>query len=179
MKKLKTLWASLFGDADRRIRLGRIVGLLFITGGFVAISLAWNGAAGKNSPMAQFPYLLSGGMLGLAMVITGATLLFLSTIRAERQLLTDRFDEMARLLSRNLGRMSISANGSASAHEHVVAGTDVYHRPDCRILEGKTGLMAIPVEQAVAEGLAACRACAPPVPAEVEEKTPSEPVSSN
>lgn len=169
IKKLKSTWHSLAGDSDRRVRLGRVLGLAFVTVGFVMIGKAWDGAAGQNIIMAQFPYLLSGGFMGLALVVTGCTLLFLSTVRAERQIMTDRFDEMLTLLSRNLGRLSISSNGSAGSQEHVVATSEAYHRPDCTILQGKSGLSTIPVVQAAAEGLAPCRTCEPPVISEASE----------
>ena len=166
MKKLRATWQSLWVDVDRRVRLGRLLGLFFVTAGFVVLGFAWDGAASINFVTGQFPYLLSGGFMGLSLVITGCTLLFLSTIRAERQILTDKFDEMTRLLSRNLGRLQVSTNGSGpSSHEQVVAGTHVYHRADCKILEGKTGLSTVSVDQAANEGLEACRACDPPRPA--------------
>jgi len=166
--KLRAIRQSMWADVDRRVRLGRLLGLALVTAGFVVIGKAWDGASNLNFVTGQFPYLLSGGFMGLGLVITGCTLLFLSTIRAERQLMTDRFDEMTRLLSRNLGRLQISTNGSGSSQEQVVAGADVYHRADCRILAGKSGLSAVTIAQAAAEGLRPCRACDPPAPPETE-----------
>jgi hypothetical protein len=129
----------------------------------VVIGIAWNGAASINVRVdSQFPYLLSGGFLGLGLIITGATLLFLSTVRAERQVVTEKFDEMLTLLGRNLNRLQFSANGAGSSSGQVVAGANVYHLPDCRILQGKTGLTSVTVEQAAAEGLKPCRVCNPP-----------------
>ena len=162
MKRIKALWSSLFGDADRRIRMGRVIGFLFMTLGVVMIALAWNGAANRNFVEGQFPYLLSGGVMGLALVIIGATLLFLATIRAERELMTDRFDEMIRLLGRNLNRLSVSSNGSAGVGAQVVASDTVFHRAECKILQGKEGLATVTVDQAEAEGLTPCRVCEPP-----------------
>ncbi|MDQ4095202.1 MAG: hypothetical protein M3174_03225 [Actinomycetota bacterium] len=174
MKKLRALWASLMGDTDRRVRLGRIMGFVLIVIGFVAIAKAWDGAASQTLLPAMFPYLLSGGFLGLGLVITGAMLIFLATLRAERQLLSDRYEQMATLLSRNLARMAVSANGAAASGETVVAGQTAYHRQGCRVLQGKEDLLPIPLEQAVAEGLAACRVCDPPPPPEEKsEETPS------
>ena len=173
MKKIRALWASFVGDTDRRVRLGRLLGLTLIVIGFAAIAKAWDGAASKFSLPEMFPYLLSGGFMGVALVITGALLLFLSTLRQERQLLSDRYDEMATLLSRNLARMAVSVNGSESSGEHVIAGDTAYHRPGCRVLQGKDGLMPIPLEQAVAENLAACRVCDPPtLPDKESEEEP-------
>lgn len=163
IKKLKSAWHSLAGDVDRRIRLGRILGLTFVTAGTIIIGVAWNGAAGQNIITAQFPYLISGGFMGVALVIIGCMLLFLATVRAERQVMTDKFDEMMTLLSRNLGRLSISSNGSSGSHEQVVVTSESYHRADCTILQGKTDLATIPLQQAAAEGLSPCRTCEPPV----------------
>ena len=167
------------GDTDRRVRLSRLLGLALIVIGFAVIAKAWDGAASKFTLPEMFPYLLSGGFFGLGLVITGAMLLFLGTLRAERQVLTDRYEEMATLLSRNLARMAVSVNGSESSGEHVIAGATAYHRPGCRVLQGKDDLMPIPLEQAVGEGLAACRVCDPPTlpdkePDEEDEKRDAE-----
>lgn len=177
MKKIRAVWQSLWVDVDRRVRVGRVLGLVFITIGFVIMGKAWDGSASRNAVQAQVPYLLSGGFLGLGLVVTGATLLFLSTVRAERQILTDKFDEMTKLLSRNLGRMQISSNGSGGSHEQVVAGGEAYHRSDCKILVGKKGTTVLSVAQAASEGLAPCRACDPPPPPVQKEEAP-EPVTA-
>lgn len=173
MKKIRALWQSLWGDVDRRVRLGRVLGLVFITAGFIVVGKAWEGSAGQVRVDSQFPYLLSGGFMGLGLIITGCTLLFLATVRAERQLMTDRFQEMTTLLSRTLGRMSVSSNGGGVNSEQVIAGGDAYHRADCTILQGKSGLTSLSVAQAASEGLVACRACDPPKPAEISsDETP-------
>jgi hypothetical protein len=180
VKRLRALWQSLWGDTDRRIRLGRFLGLLFLAGGFAVIGKAWDGASEINFAQGQIPYLLSGGFMGLGLVVTGATLLFLTTIRSERQILTDRFDEMARLLGRNLSRMQFSSNGSgtSSTNGQVVAGATTYHRAECKILEGKDGLTMVTVEQAHAEGLERCRVCNPPEAKTARDEEPSEPVET-
>jgi hypothetical protein len=174
VKRLRAVWQSLWADVDRRVRLGRILGLLFVTAGFVVIGVAWNGAAGINLRIdSQFPYLLSGGFAGLGLIITGATLLFLATVRAERQIMTAKFDEMLTLLGRNLNRLQFSSNGAGSTNGQVVAGANVYHRAECRILQGKSGLTNVTVEQAAAEGLKPCRVCNPPVVEEAEDEDSS------
>jgi hypothetical protein len=174
VKRLKAIWQSLWVDVDRRVRLGRILGLVFVTAGFVLMGLAWNGAASQNLIQAQFPYLLSGGLMGLALVILGASLWMLSTVRGERQVMSDKVDEMIQLLGRTLARSgagasSAPANGVEVPDVQVIATKDAYHLAGCRILEGKTGLTPITVAQAAAEGLAACRVCEPPIPPPEEE----------
>jgi hypothetical protein len=172
MKKLRALWQSVWVDVDRRIRLGRLLGLTFVTAGFVVIGKAWDGAASKNFVQGQFPYLLSGGFMGLGLIITGCTLLFLATARSERKILTDQYEDMVRLLGRNLSRLQLSTNGSGAEADDtagtVVAGANAYHRAGCKILQGKDGLMTVSIEQASAEGLAPCRVCEPP---RAQEKT--------
>jgi hypothetical protein len=169
------VWDSLWTDVDRRVRLGRILGLTFMVAGFVTIGRAWYGAAGINIRVdSQIPYLLSGGFLGLGLVATGATLLFLATVRAERQIMTDKFDDMLTLLGRNLNRLQFSANGAGSTNGQVVAGATVYHRAECRILQGKQGLTTVTVEQADAEGLKPCRVCSPPVVEKQDEEESRE-----
>lgn len=175
MKKLRALWASLWEDVDRRVRMGRILGLVFVVLGFIVIAKAWDGAASQQYVQQMIPYLLSGGFLGLGLVVLGSVLLFLATIRAERAILTDRFEEMATLLGRNLSRLAVSTNGAGASGEQVVAGATAYHRPGCRVLEGKDNLVTVTVEQAEAEGLDACRVCDPPRPApKLEEQVVAE-----
>jgi hypothetical protein len=157
------------------VRLGRVLGLLFIAGGFVLIGFAWNGAASRNFIQGQFPYLISGGVTGLGLIVTGSVLLLIATARAERQVVTDKFDELSLLLSRTLNRMQVaSSNGSSEGQEQVIAGSSTYHRPGCKILEGKKNLTTLSVDQAVAEGLTACRACDPPTPAATTDESPAK-----
>ena len=170
MKKLRAAWQSIWVDVDRRVYVGRLLGLLFVTAGFVVIGKAWDGAASINFTTGQFPYLLSGGFMGLGLVVTGCTLLLLSTVRGEREVMSQKFDEVTKLLSRSLTRMQASSNGLAGSGEQVIAGETTYHRADCKILQGKTGLSTLTLEQAAAEGLTPCRVCDPPQLPKAEEK---------
>ncbi|MDQ3953068.1 MAG: hypothetical protein M3279_08915 [Actinomycetota bacterium] len=170
MKKLRAAWQSLWVDVDRRVYAGRLLGLLFVTAGFVVIGKAWDGAASINFTTGQFPYLLSGGFMGLGLVVTGCTLLLLATVRGEREVMSQKFDEVTKLLSRSLTRMQASSNGLAGSGEQVVAGETTYHRADCKVLQGKTGLAPVTLEQAVAEGLTPCRVCEPPELARAPEE---------
>jgi hypothetical protein len=90
--------------------------------------------------------------------------------------MSDKFDEVARLLGRNLGRLQLSTNGSSEAAVQVVATETNYHLADCRLLEGKEGLTTVTLEQAGNEGLQPCRVCDPPrMPEKKEEATPETP----
>ena len=169
MKRLRAVWHSLWVDVDRRVRLGRFLGLVLVTGGFIVIGVAWNGAASINFAQGQIPYLLSGGFLGLGLIVTGSVLLILSSVRSERQILTDLFGDMSRLLGRNLSRAQFSTNGSGDTDGQVVAAQSTYHRAECKVLVGKQGLTTVTVQQAAAEGLEPCRVCNPPAAQKTEE----------
>ena len=62
--------------------------------GFIMIVLAWNGAASLDFIQGQFPYLLSGAMPGLALIITGVGLEY---VQSQRQLTAKRAKQMAEL----------------------------------------------------------------------------------
>ena len=144
--------------------MGRILGLAFITGGFIVIYFAWDGSASINFAQGQIPYLLSGGAMGVALVVTGSLLLLLATVRSERQIMSEKFDEVTTLLGRNLAGLQFasSTNGGSEANIKVIAASSHYHRSECKILQGKTNLLSVPLAQAVAEGLQSCRVCEPP-----------------
>lgn len=48
-------------------------GVLVAAGGFVLIAVTWGRVAALESVALQMPYVVSGGLTGLAMVIVGAT----------------------------------------------------------------------------------------------------------
>lgn len=171
MKRLKAWWQALFGD-DSRIRATRLLGLLFIVAGFVVIGFAWEGSASINFAQGQIPYLLSGGATGIGLIVVGCVLLLLAAARADRQEATKQFEEMNRLLGRNLARLGFTSNGSADGGQ-VVPGANVYHRPECSVLEGKENLTSVSVGQAAAEGLNPCRVCNPPPPPVAEQQPAS------
>jgi hypothetical protein len=142
--------------SDRQTRYGRILGLFFCLAGFIVIGFGWNGMAKVACPDCQLPYLLSGGAVGLGLIIVGAALLISAQVREERLKLAEQLDRIGSSISRSV---STSSNGSG---ELVVAGKSTYHRPDCRLVEGKADTVRISVEAAGLSGLSPCRVCEPP-----------------
>src|SRR4051794_28253726 len=65
-------------------QLGAKLAVLVIALGLVVIGVGWNGAASQTNFVAQFPYLISGGILGLALVVVGAALLVVQGAREDR-----------------------------------------------------------------------------------------------
>lgn len=66
------------------VKLGAVLGVVYCIAGFVLVFLGWNGAASNDTATAQFPYLISGGIAGLALVVVGAALLISQSLRRDR-----------------------------------------------------------------------------------------------
>ncbi|MGH2692414.1 MAG: hypothetical protein ACRDHM_07900 [Actinomycetota bacterium] len=142
---------------DRQVRYGRILGLVFLLAGFLAIGLGWNGMAQKACPDCQLPYLLSGGAAGLGLILLGATLVLAAQFRDERLKLAETLKAVGTAVSK-----AVTSGGAAAPGELVVAGKSTYHRPGCRLVEGKTDVDFVSVEVARLNGLSPCRVCSPP-----------------
>ena len=70
-----------------------IAGVVLMVAGGVLLVLAWNFAAEEDCIQCQFPYLLSGSLPGLALIILGVSVLVLNAVRrdaAERSAQTER-----------------------------------------------------------------------------------------
>ncbi|HVW32048.1 MAG TPA: hypothetical protein VHL53_05880 [Acidimicrobiia bacterium] len=133
---------------------GGKLGLAFCGAGLAAIWAGWNGAGSYNDIRQQFPYLISGGIAGLALVVIGVGLMVIQSQRADRVQIEANLVELRSILER------LAAPGAAVAAgaDLVVAGPSAYHRPDCRLVEGRD-LQAMTAEQAEAAGLEPCRTC--------------------
>ena len=78
------------------VRWMLIPGSLCVLLGIVAIVLGWYGAANTAREIEQIPYLISGGVLGLALVLLGGLLLvatfWVAILRKLQQEANDRAD---------------------------------------------------------------------------------------
>jgi hypothetical protein len=153
---MKQTWAKLGGQ----------LGIGCVAVGLLLIGVAWNGAASVDFVSGQVPYLLSGGFLGLSLVLLGMGLVVVQNSRRDRAMLEaqlkDLNNQIARLANAVGGGMG-ATNGSALANlgpDMVVVGNTSFHRPDCRLATGKH-LAAMSIEGAVSEGLSPCRICNP------------------
>jgi hypothetical protein len=78
------------GRAGRNVRkMMQTIGMLVIAFGFVCILLGWYGSAHSPYLYEELPYLISGGLLGVALVIAGGVLVrsawSLRTIEEDRR----------------------------------------------------------------------------------------------
>lgn len=151
---------------DFQVRLKKSIGrfgggmsLLLIGLGLLAILFAWNGASGEPYVAAQIPYLVSGGLLGMSLVGVGCTLMIIQAARTDRARLEGKYDALLVALERGMG----GASGSAPRDLRglVAAGSASYHRPECRLVDGREDVAYLTPEEAQARSLHACRVCMP------------------
>lgn len=160
--------------ADQRFRTLQMalftIGALLMPLGIFAIFLGWYGVAHTKYQYDQLPYVVSGGLLGLALVFLGGFLYFgawLARIGDEqRQSARQLADAMTALveLVGNQGRtFAPSAGGPAPAvtrgDELVLAGSgSTVHRRDCALIEHRDDLHPVTGDMS---GLGTCRVCRP------------------
>lgn len=140
------------------------LGLVVIAAGLIVIGIGWNGAAGAGGQIggvtdlrAQLPWLLSGGLLGLALVVFGAALVIVHNARVDRARLESKLDELVDAVSRGSADLTMPS----SAAGIFAAGGSSYHRPDCRLVSGRGDVEYVTGAEVAARELTACRVCRP------------------
>lgn len=78
--------------------LGGKLGVGLCGAGLLLVFLGWNGAASVDRVEAQFPYLISGGLAGLALVVIGVGLIVVQNQRADRAELQATLRELKAVL---------------------------------------------------------------------------------
>ena len=128
--------------------------------GFALMALGWNGAANFDTPQQQFPFLLSGTVPGLALVMAGLTLALVQEIRRATGAALAKLEQITEALgevpSGTASPTAVPTDGSA-----VVAGKTTYHLPTCSLVTGRNDLQTMSPTDAAERGLAPCRICEP------------------
>ncbi len=127
------------GRAQRTMLLAG--GLLLPLGLFV-ILLGWQGAANTSRLIEQVPYLISGGIFGLGLVVAGGFAYFgywIARLDQHTREAAARVEDALSRLERRLGspREPPSAgNGSRDGDARVLVTPrgSQYHRPDCPVV---------------------------------------------
>lgn len=134
------------------LAVGSVVGPL----GLVLIGLAWLGASRTPVLTEQVAYLISGGILGLALVGVGCFLYFshwqteqLHATHAQTAQVTEALADMRAALE--LVAATLGAQGRMVATRE---GT-MSHLPSCSVVRGREGLVAAD------PALAPCKICQP------------------
>lgn len=128
--------------------------------GFLLIVLGWHGAASLDRVPGQLPYLISGGVAGIGLIMTGLLLALVQEFRRNTATVVAKLDEVGEKVAAaersGGGPTAVPTDGTA-----VIAGRTTYHRPDCNLVEGRSDLQPMATDAAVDRGLAPCRICEP------------------
>jgi len=140
-------------------KLGGLLSLVFVGFGLLVIALGYNGAASNLEGAAQLPYLLSGGFLGLAIVVFGTGLMINQSAREDRQRVEG---VLLQILDAQQGAASAAGTRAPTDVDGLfAAGTASFHRPGCRLVDGREEISYVTEAEAAAKDLKACRVCQP------------------
>src|SRR3954447_15589931 len=147
-----------------------VVGGTLLPLGVLLVLLGWYGASHTVLLFEQVPYLISGGVLGLALVIAGGFVYFgywmtllvreNRTTREDMQAVLLRMEALLQAQAQPQTRRTLSSATSSVASTSLVAtktGTMV-HRPDCVAVDGRDNLRTV---TAATPGLTPCKLCDP------------------
>jgi hypothetical protein len=104
-------------------KLGGVLGIAYCIAGFFLIFLGWNGAASHDREPAQIPYLISGGIGGLGLVVLGSALIVAHSLRTDRVELRGTIEDLRGDISEAAaGEVAESASDDAlAAHRAATA----------------------------------------------------------
>lgn len=142
-------------------KLGGVVGIVYCIAGFVLIFLGWNGAASNDRVEAQLPYLVSGGVAGLGLVVLGSALIVAHSLRTDRVELKAAIEELRRSATGAAAGRAPTPAAASGPDDEVIAGAESYHRPSCTVAAGQSGATTMRASEAMAAGLTPCRVCRP------------------
>ncbi len=152
--------------AQRPARLALYVGVGMLILGAIALYLGYDGVAKNNIEVAQTPYLISGGMVGLAFLALGGVTLGVyvllrvqADLRAELISLRGSIDSLA--VTRMADARAATNGASSNGFVLVTKGTSTFHRPDCRLVARSASPTPMGQDEARAAGLTGCRVCIP------------------
>jgi len=152
-------------------------GWILVGVGFLLVLVGYLGISREALVAKQLPYLISGGIGGLALIGFGAMLVGTEDLKRAYERIDRLEDLVADLHSTLLSRPDapvLSSNGEAAA-EHgsgtsstitllALPGVQSYHRSDCSMIQGKDDAEPVTSSAARRQGLKPCRICEPDVP---------------
>ncbi len=147
-------------------KFGGRLAVILMAVGFIAIAFGYNGASSDARIAAQFPYLISGGLVGIAFITIGAALFVTQAYREERMRLEAKLDELISVIAKGGGIGGGLGGGRVAPTPQdlaglVVAGSASYHTPGCRLVDGREEVDYLTPEEARSRLLQACRVCQP------------------
>jgi hypothetical protein len=157
------------GRATRPVWGWILVGL-----GFLLVLIGYLGISREALVAKQLPYLISGGIGGIALVGFGAMLVGTEDLKRTYERIDHLEDLVADLHAALLSRPdapALSSNGEAAGQHGASTSAGVtllalpsgqsYHRADCSMIEGKRDAKPVTASAARRQGLKPCRLCEP------------------
>lgn len=150
------------GEAMTQPRAMLVIGGVLMPAGVALVVAGWFGASHTTRLFEEVPYLISGGILGLAVVVLGCAFYF----GYWQTRIVDQQRDVLDVLERIEARLAVggTTNGSGPATTVVAlvatAAGSLYHRLDCPVVDGRPAKELVPV--ALPTDRAPCRLCHPP-----------------
>jgi hypothetical protein len=150
------------GSLDRALL---VIGGVLLPLGVLLVILGWLGASHTVLLFEQIPYVVSGGLLGLALVIVGGFVYFTYwqtlLVRESRTANRDLVAGLARIeavLSRVAAPDLQQRPAEAAPVLVATAKGTMAHLPGCQVVAGRRGLRSVPADSPL---LRPCRICQP------------------
>ena len=124
--------------------------------GLLLLVLGWYGVSGESLTAKQLPYLVSGGLGGVALLVLAAALLTTQDVRRQLERLERVEAKVTTLYELLVDELVPAALDAAGAVR--VAGGSTYHRPTCPLVAGKE---TAPLTAADRLALTPCDVCSP------------------
>jgi hypothetical protein len=146
-----------------------LIGAALVGIGIPLIILGWYGAAHTPYTFEQIPYMISGGLLGLALTILGGLFYFAYWLTRQVHETRRQSDQTEAVYRRIEAMMSSNGHGTAVAATSgssspkagafvTTARGSMFHRPDCVIVKGRNDLHQVTGDE---KGLKPCKICDP------------------
>jgi hypothetical protein len=136
-----------------------VLAAVFLVSGILLVILGWYGAAHTNILTEQIPYFISGGLLGMALIIVAGVIGSSAALEREnRELRGDLLRAMASAPTRYATATPSSPRRTDDGHVYIVPGGRSFHLSGCPIIEGKDG-SELTMEEAVTAGFSSCKLC--------------------
>lgn len=152
---------------QRPARLALYIGVILVALGLIALFLGYRGTARNPIVEAQIPFLVSGGLAGLALTLLGGVSLAAATvlrvtgeIRAELQATRDALRDGTSPVAASL-QPDAAAKASTNGSVLISPAGSSYHKLDCRLVERAEVTSKVAVGEATAQGFHPCRVCNP------------------
>jgi hypothetical protein len=163
LRRLRTNASA--GQLDRWLLFA---GALLMPLGVALIVLGWVGESGTTLTYQQNDYLISGGILGLALVVAGGFTYFaywqtvrIRESRAQTETVVNAIGRLETLLSGGAAS-DVTGIEPVAARFVATANGTIFHRPECAAVAGRADVSDVDITTTT---LTPCRICNPLEPA--------------